>query len=49
MPMSKSSGLLQARLCDKDTEHALHRAGLRPRMRMLDVGCGSSEVSFLAA
>ena len=32
--------LLQARLYDKDTEHALRLAGLRPGMRVLDVGCG---------
>ncbi|HME78595.1 MAG TPA: methyltransferase domain-containing protein [Mycobacterium sp.] len=40
---------LQARLYDNDTEHALRRAGLRPGMRVLDVGCGPGDVSFVAA
>ncbi|MFI7614416.1 class I SAM-dependent methyltransferase [Nonomuraea terrae] len=31
------------------TEHVLVRAGLQPGMRVLDVGCGSGDVSFLAA
>jgi SAM-dependent methyltransferase len=40
---------LQARLYDNDTEHALRQAGLRPGMRVLDVGCGPGDVSFVAA
>jgi SAM-dependent methyltransferase len=41
--------LLQARLYDGYTEHALRLAGLRPGMRVLDVGCGPGDVSFLAS
>jgi SAM-dependent methyltransferase len=41
--------LLQARLYDGYTEHALRQAGLRPGMRVLDVGCGPGDVSFVAA
>jgi SAM-dependent methyltransferase len=31
------------------TEHVLGLAGLQPGMRVLDVGCGTGDVSFLAA
>jgi ubiquinone/menaquinone biosynthesis C-methylase UbiE len=41
--------LMQARLYDPYTEHALRLAGLRPGMRVLDVGCGPGDVSFVAA
>jgi ubiquinone/menaquinone biosynthesis C-methylase UbiE len=41
--------LLQGRLYDGYTEHALRLAGLRPGMRVLDVGCGPGDVSFTAA
>lgn len=41
--------LLQGRLYDDHTEHALRIAGLRPGMRVLDVGCGPGDVSFVAA
>jgi len=41
--------MLQARLYDDYTEHALRLAGLRPGMRVLDVGCGPGDVSFVAA
>lgn len=40
--------LLQARLYDAHTEQALRLAGLRPGMRVLDVGCGPGDVSFVA-
>ena len=41
--------LLQGRLYNDHTEHALRLAGLRPGMRVLDVGCGPGDVSFAAA
>ncbi|HVQ99254.1 MAG TPA: class I SAM-dependent methyltransferase [Mycobacterium sp.] len=41
--------MLQARLYDDYTAHALRLAGLRPGMRVLDVGCGPGDVSFVAA
>lgn len=41
--------MLQARLYDDFTEHALRMAGLRPGMRVLDLGCGPGDVSFIAA
>jgi ubiquinone/menaquinone biosynthesis C-methylase UbiE len=41
--------LLQGQLYNDYTEHALQLAGLRPGMRVLDVGCGPGDVSFIAA
>jgi len=41
--------LLQGRLYNDHTEHALRLAGLRPGMRVLDVGCGPGDVSCIAA
>lgn len=41
--------LLQGRLYNDFTEHALRLAGLRPGMRVLDVGCGPGDVSMIAA
>ncbi|HSB00039.1 MAG TPA: methyltransferase domain-containing protein, partial [Anaerolineales bacterium] len=31
------------------TAHVLQLAGLKPGMRVLDIGCGAGDVSFLAA
>lgn len=39
----------QARFLGDLTEHVLQQAGLAPGMRVLDVGCGTGDVSFLAA
>lgn len=41
--------LLQGQLYNDYTEHALRLAGLRRGMRVLDVGCGPGDVSFIAA
>lgn len=41
--------LLQGQLYDDYTEHALRLAGLRPGMRVLDIGSGPGDVSFIAA
>ncbi len=41
--------LLQGRLYNDYSEHALRLAGLRPGMRVLDIGCGPGDVSFVAA
>jgi 2-polyprenyl-3-methyl-5-hydroxy-6-metoxy-1,4-benzoquinol methylase len=41
--------LLQGRLYDGHTEYALRLAGLREGMRVLDIGCGPGDVSFIAA
>jgi SAM-dependent methyltransferase len=41
--------IYQARFFGDLTEEVLRRAGLAPGMRVLDVGCGTGDVSFLAA
>jgi SAM-dependent methyltransferase len=41
--------LLQGRLDDDYTEHALRLAAQRPGMRVLDIRCGPGDVSFIAA
>jgi ubiquinone/menaquinone biosynthesis C-methylase UbiE len=40
---------LQARMLEPLTRHLLQEAGIRPGMRVLDIGCGSGDVSFLVA
>ncbi|MCP3166439.1 SAM-dependent methyltransferase [Myxococcus qinghaiensis] len=40
---------LQAGVYRPLTEQVLRGAGLRPGMRVLDVGCGVGDVSFIAA
>ena len=39
----------QARFFGDLTEHVFRLAGLEPGMRVLDIGCGTGDVSFLAA
>lgn len=39
----------QASFYGELTEHLLRLAGLEPGMRVLDIGCGTGDVSFLAA
>ena len=39
----------QSRLLGELTEEVLRAAGIGPGMRVLDVGCGAGDVSFLAA
>ncbi|MGK9244336.1 methyltransferase domain-containing protein [Inquilinus limosus] len=41
--------MLQATVLRPITERLLHAAGLRPGMRVLDLGCGAGDVSLLAA
>lgn len=41
--------LLQGRLYDDYTTYVLQLAGLRPGMRVLDIGCGPGDVSFIAS
>ena len=41
--------IAQARFFGDLTEEVLRRAGVGPGMRVLDVGCGTGDVSFLAA
>src|SRR3982751_270389 len=41
--------MVQSRLLGNLTEQILRQAGLQPGMRVLDLGCGPGDVSFLAA
>ena len=41
--------MLQASILRPITERLLRRAGLKPGMRVLDLGCGAGDVSMLAA
>ena len=41
--------MAQANFLGELTEKALQQAGLKPGMRVLDIGCGPGDVSFLAA
>lgn len=41
--------LLQGRLYDDYTTYVLQLAGLQPGMRVLDIGCGPGDVSFIAS
>jgi ubiquinone/menaquinone biosynthesis C-methylase UbiE len=41
--------LLQGRIYNQHTANALRMAGLRPGMRVLDVGCGPGDVSIAAS
>jgi ubiquinone/menaquinone biosynthesis C-methylase UbiE len=41
--------MVQASVLRPITEQLLRRAGIRPGMRILDVGCGAGDVSMLAA
>jgi cyclopropane fatty-acyl-phospholipid synthase-like methyltransferase len=41
--------ILQAEIVRPITERLLRQAGLKPGMRVLDLGCGIGDVSLLAA